>query len=112
MPGVTGQGEAEPDWDSFVRIQVPHSFHGNMAAVKHRKVRACFPSWVPRGSRALDLQWKQPVSPSPPPSGPESGCMLLGRGWEDSLHPWTRREPRSSRAGMCSCGPPDTGRTR
>lgn len=37
MPRVTEQGEAEPDLDSFVRTQVPHSFHSTTTAAEHRK---------------------------------------------------------------------------
>lgn len=67
MPSIAEQGEAEPDLDSSVRTPVPHSFHSATVAAEHRKFRACFPSWVPRGSLALYPQWKQPVSPRHPP---------------------------------------------
>lgn len=119
MPSITEQGEAEPDTDSSVRTPVPHSFHSTMVAVEHRKFRARFPSWVPRGSLTLYPQWKQLVSPPRPtarrslrPSGLETSCMQLGRGWEDSLHPWKGRELSSPQAVMGSWGFTNTRQSR
>lgn len=84
MSRVTEQGEAEPDLDSFVRTQVPYSFHSTMAAGEHRKIRTCLPSWVPKGSCSGN-SWSLPTLVAQRPAAciwEEAGRMACTPGME------------------------------
>ena len=52
-----------------------------MAAVKQRKDRVCLPRWVPWDSFVPVLAVKVAGLSPPAPSGPETSCRHLGRGW-------------------------------